>query len=88
MFISYNIAELLHLNVVRKGSTAKPTFPPPWRAWEYSSQKSGGTGPQPLYFCEEKSQVCLRRLSVILASVLLLTGVRRSTSGILPTLVS
>ena len=51
-----NIVELLGLNKVKKGSTAKPTFPPPDFFREYFFKKSGGTGPRHPDFLEKYSE--------------------------------
>ena len=55
MLESYNIAELLRLNLVKKGSTAKPTFPPPEFFGEYFLKKSGGHGSVPPDFFKKYS---------------------------------
>ena len=56
MLVSGNIAELLYLNIVRKGSTAKPTFPPPDFFREYFLKKSGCHGSVPPDFFKKLSQ--------------------------------
>ena len=43
MLESYNIVELLRLNLVKKGSTAKPTFPPPDFFWRLLFEKIQGS---------------------------------------------
>ena len=45
MLESYNIVELLRLNLAKKGSTAKPTFPPPDFFGDYCLKRYRDTEP-------------------------------------------
>ena len=78
-----NIVELLGLNKVKKGSTAKPTFPPPDFFREYFSKKSGGTGPRHPDFLEKYSEKSCGGGNVGLAVEPFLTMFRPNSSAIL-----